>query len=161
MSKTKKLVIVKYIGLNHDGEYSTVAKDYGYFIETKKQIKEGDFICIGYLTWNGQQNGVNEDRNVISVVRVMKVQDDYDHNIEKGNELIATLSKSPIYKEFLGKADLGGYFAELDKKRKIEEINQKLEERFKEAEKMALYKKLAETDPEMKALLTELEALNC
>lgn len=154
----KKLVIVKYLGCNPEGNYAPINKDYGYFINTKKQIKVGDFICIGHLTKKGE-NSVNEDRNVISVVRVMKVQDDYDHNVEKGNELIAPLSKSPIYKEFIGKADLGGYFAELDKKRKREEITQKLEERFKEAEKMALYQKLAETDPEMKTLLEELEAL--
>lgn len=155
---SKKLVIVKYLGLNYGGEYATVNKDYGYFIETKKQIKVGDFICIGHITKKGE-NSVNEDRNVISVVRVMKVQDDYDHNVEKGNELIAPLGKAPIYKELIGKADLGGYFADLDKKRKLEEITQKLEQRFKEAEKMALYQKLAETDPEMKELLTELEAL--
>lgn len=155
----KKLVIVKYLGVNYDGEYSTVNKDYGYFIETKKQIKVGDFLCIGHITKDGQQNGINEDRNVISVVRVMKVQDDYEHNVEKGNELIAPLSKAPIYKELIGKADLSGYFAELDKKRKREELTQKLEQRFKEAEKMALYQKLAETDPEMKSLLEELEAL--
>lgn len=157
----KKLVIVKYLGVNPDGEYSTVNKDYGYFIETKKQIKVGDFICIGHITRNDTPNIINEDRCPISVVRVMKVQDDYDHNVEKGNELIAPLSKSPIYKELIGKADLSGYFAEMDKKRKIEEINYQLEQRFREAEKMALYKKLAETDPEMKALLAELEALNC
>lgn len=156
----KKLVIVKYLGCNPDGEYTPINKDYGYFIETKKQIKEGDFICIGYITKNGTPNNVNEDRNVISVVRVMKVQDDYDHNIEKGNELIAPLSKSPIYKELIGKADLGGYFAEVDRKRKREELQYKLEARFREAEKMSLYKKLAETDPEMKALLDELEELN-
>lgn len=155
----KKLVIVKYLGLNSNADYSTVCKDYGYFIETKKQIKVGDFICIGHITKNDTPNSINEDRNVISVVRVMKIQDDYDHNIEKGNELIAPLSKAPIYKEFIGKADLGGYFAEIDKKRKREEITQKLEERFREAEKMALFQKLAETDPEMKGLLDELEAL--
>lgn len=159
MAKNKKLVIVKYLGTNHDGEYATIGKDYGYFIETKKQIKEGDFICIGYCTKDGNQNSINEDRLVISTVRVVKVQDDYDHNVEKGNELIASLSKAPIYKEFIGKADLGSYFAEMDRKRKIEEINYQLEQRFREAEKMALYKKLAETDPEMKALLDELEAL--
>jgi hypothetical protein len=155
----KKLVIVKYLGMNYEGDYTTVGKDYGYFIETKKQIKVGDFICIGYVTKNDTPNTVNEDYNVISVVRVMRIQDDYDHNIEKGNELIASLSKAPIYKELIGKADLGGYFAEADKKRKREEITKKLEERFKEAEKMALYQKLAETDPEMKGLLDELEAL--
>lgn len=159
MAKSKKLVIVKYLGMNYDGDYTTIGKNYGYFIETKKQIKVGDFICIGYITKNGTSNSINEDRSVISVVRVVNVVDDYSNNIEKGNELIAPLSKSPIYKELIGKADLSGYFAEADKKRKREEITQKLEERFKEAEKMALYQKLAETDPEMRGLLDELEAL--
>lgn len=154
-----KLVIVKYLGSNCEGEYTTIGKDYGYVINTRKQIKEGDFICIGYCTKDAQQNAVNEDRMTISTVRVKKVVDDYDHNVEKGNELIAGLSKSPIYKEFIGKADLSDYFAEIDRKRKVEELTAKLEERFKEAEKMALYQKLAETDPEMKELLTELEAL--
>ena len=155
----KKLVIVKYLGCNPDGEYTTVDKDYGYFINTKKQINEGDFLCIGYLTRDGEQNGVNEDRRVVSVVRVKKVVSDYGRHVEEGNALIARLSKAPIYKELLGKAELKDYFAELDKKRKREEITQKLEQHFKEAEKMALYQKLAETDPEMKTLLEELEAL--
>ena len=155
----RKLVIVKYLGITPEGEYTTIGKDYGYFIEIKKQIKEGDFLCIGFCTKDTNCNNVNEDHLVVSTVRVMKVVDDYVHNIEKGNALIAPLSKLPIYKELLGKADLGGYFAEMDKKRKREEITRKLEERFKEAEKMALYQKLAETDPEMKTLLAELEAL--
>jgi hypothetical protein len=155
----KKLVIVRYLGCNPDGEYSAVDKDYGYFINTKKQINEGDFLCIGYLTKDGEKNDVNADRRIVSVVRVKKVVSDYDHHVEEGNALIAGLSKAPIYKELLGKAELKDYFAELDKKRKREEINHKLEQRFKEAEKMALYQKLAETDPEMKVLLEELEAL--
>lgn len=155
----KKLVIVKYLGCDPDGEYTTVNKDYGYFINTKKQINEGDFLCIGYLTKDGERNSINEDRQIVSVVRVKKVVNDYDCHVEEGNALIAGLSKAPIDKELLGKAELKDYFAELDKKRKREELTAKLEARFKEAEKTALYQKLAETDPEMKSLLTELEAL--
>jgi hypothetical protein len=154
-----KLVIVKYIGASPEGDYQCVGKEYGYFISTKKQIKEGDFICIGCITKDEAQNAINEDRRAVSVVRVKKVVNDYDHNIDEGNSLIGGLSKAPIWKEFIGKAELGDYFAELDKKRKREEITKKLEQRFKEAEKMALYQRLAETDPEMKALLEELEAL--
>lgn len=131
----KKLVIVRYLGSNSEGDYCCVGKDYGYFIDTKKQIKEGDFLCIGVFTHDDKQNSPNEDRNVVSVVRVKKVVDDYDHNIEEGNKLIYALSKPPIYKELLGKAELSGYFAEVDKKHKIEELQQKIESRFKEAEK--------------------------
>lgn len=148
----QKLVICKYIGFNSD-ELCTVGKNYAYFIETKKKIEPKDFICIA------EARGGNDDRACLSTVRVMNVVNNYESNVEAGNTLIAGCENSPRNKIFVGKADLGDYFAELDKKRKREEITQKLEQRFKEAEKMALYQKLAETDPEMKALLEELEAL--
>lgn len=149
----KKLVICKYIGFNPSEELCTIGRNYAYFIETKKKVEKGDFICIA------EARRGNDDRNFCSVVRVLKVVNNYENNIEAGNALIAGCENSPRDKIFVGKAELGDYFAELDKKRKREEITQKLEERFKEAEKMALYQKLAETDPEMKTLLEELEAL--
>lgn len=148
----KKLVICKYIGFNPDNELCTVGKKYSYFVETKKKIEKGDFICIA-------ERCGNDDRNMLSTVRVLNVIKDYDSYVEEGNALIAQCEYSPRNKIFVGKAELKDYFAELDKKRKCEEITQKLEQRFKEAEKMALYQKLAETDPEMKTLLEELEAL--
>lgn len=149
----KKLVICKYIGFNPDDELCTVGRNYAYFIETKKKVEPKDFICIA------EARKGNDDRNFCSVVRVLKVVNNYENNVGEGNSLIAGCENSPRNKIFVGKADLGDYFAELDKKRKREEITKKLEQRFKEAEKMALYQKLAETDPEMKALLTELEEL--
>ncbi len=148
----KKLVICKYIGFNPDGELCTVSRNYAYFIETKKKIEPKDFICIA-------ENRGNDDRACLSTVRVMNVVNNYESNVEAGNTLIAGCANSPRNKIFVGKAELGDYFAELDKKRKREEITKKLEQRFKEAEKMALYQKLAETDPEMKSLLEELEEL--
>lgn len=148
----QKLVICRYIGFNPSGELCTVGRNYAYFIETKKKVEKGDFICIA-------ENRGNDDRACLSTVRVMNVVNDYEHNVEAGNSLISGCENSPRNKIFVGKADLQQYFYELDKKRKREEITQKLEQRFKEAEKMALYKKLAETDPEMRGLLDELEAL--
>lgn len=148
----KKLVICRYIGFNPDNELCTIGKSYSYFIETKKKIEKGDFICIA-------ENRGNDDKACLSTVRVMKVVNNYENNVEEGNTLIAGCENAPRNKIFVGKAELGDYFAELDKKRKREEITQKIEKRFREAEKMALYQKLAETDPEMKELLTELEAL--
>lgn len=94
----------------------------------------------------------------MTVVRVRNAVD-YKGETEETEALISKCVRAPREKIFIGKADLGNYFVELDRKRKVEEITQKLENRFKEAEKMALYKKLAETDPEMKTLLDELEAL--
>lgn len=149
----KKLVICRYIGFNPDNELCAINRRYAYFIETKKKIEKGDFICIA------EARVSNEDKNFLSTVRVVNVVKDYDNHIEEGNTLIAQCESSPRNKIFVGKAELGDYFADLDKKRKREEITRKLEERFKEAEKMALYQKLAETDPEMKGLLEELEAL--
>lgn len=148
----KKLVICKYIGFNPDNELCTVGKKYAYFVETKKKIEKGDFICIAERTGN-------DDKNFLSTVRVLNVIKDYDNYVEEGNALIAQCENSPRNKIFVGKAELGDYFSELDKKRKREELTHKIETRFREAEKMALYKKLAETDPEMKTLLEELEAL--
>lgn len=152
----KKLVICRYIGYEIGGELTTIGEKYSYFIETKKKIEKGDFICISENI-EGRQS-FNADKNYLSVVRVQEVLD-YNKNKEKGDELIAGCKREPRLKTFVGKAELSDYFAELDKKRKREEITQKLEQRFKEAEKMALYQKLAETDPEMKELLSELEAL--
>lgn len=149
----QKLVICKYIGFNPDDELCTVGRSYAYFIETKKKVEKGDFICIA------EARRGNDDRNFCSVVRVLKVVNNYENNVEEGNTLIAGCENSPRNKIFVGKAELGDYFAELDKKRKREELQQKIEKRFKEAEKMSLYQKLAETDPEMKTLLEELEAL--
>ena len=149
----QKLVICRYIGFNPDDELCTVGRKYAYFIETKKKVEKGDFICIA------EARRGNDDRNFCSVVRVMNVVNNYKDNVEVGNSLIAGCENSPRNKIFVGKAELGDYFAELDKKRKREELTSKIEERFKEAEKMALYQKLAETDPEMKELLAQLEAL--
>lgn len=150
----QKLVICRYIGFNPDNELCTVGKKYSYFIETKKKVEKGDFICIAENFSNR-----NDDKCFLSVVRVMEVVDDYKHNIEKGNELIAGCESEPRRKIFVGKADCGTYFAELDKKRKREELKDKIEKRFREAEKEALYRKLAETDPVMQSLLQELDSI--
>lgn len=146
----KKLVIVSYAEVI-DNELGFEGRKYAYFINTKKQIKKGDFICI-------EDPSGNEDRNLLTCVRVRNVVD-YKEETEEIEELISKCVRAPRDKIFIGKADLGDYFAEADKKRKIAELQTKIEKRFKEAEKEALYRKLAETDPEMKALLSELDSL--
>lgn len=148
----KKLIICKYLGFNSNGELSTVGQNYPYTVETRKQIKPKDFVVLA-------DEAQNDDRNVVSTVRVIEVLNDDATADEVDKALTKCNYRKPRDKIFVGKAELSDYFAELDKKRKREEINQKLEQRFKEAEKMALYQKLAETDPEMKELLSELEAL--
>ena len=149
---SKKLLRVKYLGFNPCSELCTVGQSYPYTVETRKKISPQDFVVLA-------DESQNEDRNVVSTVRVLEVLDDNATTEEVDKLLTKCNYRKPRDKIFVGKAELGDYFTELDKKRKREEITQKLEERFKEAEKMALYQKLAETDPEMKTLLEELEAL--
>ena len=149
----KKLVVVRYLGYS-DNQYDCTGGKYGYYLDTKKQIKEGDFICIG-----SGHGASNADHRLVSLVRVSKVYSNIKSSSEEYAEIVSGLEREPLPKDYLGKADLGEYFAEIDRKRKIEEISQRLEERFREAEKMSLYKKLAETDLEMKTLLEELEGL--
>lgn len=149
----KKMAIVSYAEINDNGELWFEGRKYAYFINTKKQIKKGDFICI-------EDPSGNEDkvRSLLACARVQNIVD-YKGETEETAELISKCVRAPREKIFVGKADLGDYFAEADKQRKRKELQQKIEKRFKEAEKEALYRKLAETDPEMKALLSELDNL--
>lgn len=148
---SKKLVIVKYIQNGSEGlDFSS--HSYAYTIVTMKKINEGDFIVI-----RDRQGTPNEDRKGISVVKVIKTFADV-----RSSEALQFIEYKDLTlrdKEFLGKADIKDYFDEIEKKHKRKELQEKIEKHFKEAEKEALYRKLAETDPEMKALLAELDSL--
>ena len=147
-----KLVVCKYI-VFENGELSFSSQKYPYLIDTLKSVKEGDFIVI--KDYNDRNNS---DNKAVSVVKVVKSFIDFES--DEVHNYLETCNRSPIDKVFLGKADIAPYFEEIEKKHKRAELKKKIEARFKEAEKEALYKKLAETDPIMKSLLSELEALN-
>lgn len=147
-----KLVVCKYI-VFENGELSFSSQKYPYLIDTLKSIKEGDFIVI--KDYNDRSNS---DNKAVSVVKVVKSFTDLES--DEVHNYLETCNRNPIDKVFLGKADIAPYFEEIEKKHKRAELKKKIEARFKEAEKEALYKKLAETDPIMKSLLSELEALN-
>lgn len=147
-----KLVVCKYI-IFENGELSFSSQKYPYLIDTLKSVKEGDFIVI--KDYNDRNNS---DNKAVSVVKVVKSFTDLES--DETHNYLETCTRSPIDKVFLGKADIAPYFDEIEKKHKRAELKKKIEARFKEAEKEALYKKLAETDPIMKSLLSELEALN-
>lgn len=150
---SNKLVLVRYLGFNPEEDLTTVGKRYAYLVKTRKSIKKDDFIVLA-------DRSQNDDRNVVSTVRVMQVLDENATSEEVDKALSDCAYDKPREKLFIGKAELKEYFAEVDKKRKRKELNEQIEKRFKEAEKMALYQKLAETDPEMKRLLSELAELN-
>ena len=147
-----KLVICKY-NFFENGGLSFSSQKYPYLIDTLKSVKEGDFIVI--KDYNDRNNS---DNKAVSVVKVVKSFTDLES--DEAHNYLETCTRSPVDKVFLGKADIAPYFEEIEKKHKRAELKKKIEARFKEAAKEALYKKLAETDPIMKSLLSELEALN-
>jgi hypothetical protein len=114
--------------------------DYYYWIDTDKNITVGDYLIL--------KDGVNWD--ALKVVKVIKVV-----VFEAG---MTGLPKAKT-KALIGFADVSDYFKAKENKRRAKEIKAQLEAHFKEAEKMALYRKLAETDETMKSLIDELDSL--
>lgn len=113
--------------------------DYCYWIDTDKNIIVGDYLIL--------KDDVNWD--ALKVVKVISAE-----LFEAGKKYEKAKTKALI-----GFADVGAYFQAKENKRRAKEIKAQLDARFKEAEKMALYRKLAETDNTMKELLAELDSL--
>ena len=113
--------------------------NYFYWVDTEKSIRAGDYIIL--------KDDVNWD--ALKVVKVVSAE-----IFEAGKKYEKAKTKALI-----GFAEVGDYFKAKENKRRIKEIKAQLDARFKEAEKMALYRKLAETDDTMKSLLSELDSL--
>lgn len=125
----------------HNAETDAFDSDnYYYWIDTDKNIVVGDYIIL--------KDDVNWD--ALKIVKVVKAV-----VFEAG---MTGLPKAKT-KALIGFADVGDYFKAKENKRRAKEIKAQLEARFKEAEKMALYRELAKTDDTMKELLKELDAL--
>lgn len=145
----KQIVKVKFISKTSDG-YDFYPKEYWYTFKANEdmEVKAGDFAVI--------ESVQDRSQDPFSVVKIVEVE---QFSIERVHELEEDISTTVKTKELIGKADLSSYFAEKERQEKIKQINASLVSRFKEAEKLALYKQLAETDPIMKDLLAQLEAL--
>ena len=113
--------------------------NYFYWVDTEKTIKAGDYIIL--------KDDVNWD--ALKVVKVVAAE-----IFEAGKKYEKAKTKALI-----GFAEVKDYFGAKERKRRAKEIKAELEARFKEAEKMALYRKLAESDETMKSLLKELDEL--
>lgn len=113
--------------------------NYFYWVDTDKKIKAGDYIIL--------KDDTNWD--ALKLVRVASAE-----LFEAGKKYEKAKTKALI-----GFANVDDYFKAKEAKRRAKEIKAELEARFKEAEKMALYRKLAETDGTMKELLAELDSL--
>ncbi len=130
-----------YLTVNfHDTKTDDFNSDnYFYWVDTEKTIRAGDYIIL--------KDDVNWD--ALKVVKVVSA-----NIFEAGKKYEKAKTKALI-----GFADVKDYFGTKERKRRAKEIKEQLEARFKEAEKMALYRKLAETDTTMKELLAELDSL--
>lgn len=145
----KQIVKVRFVE-RRNGDFNFSPKEYWYIFKSEKEIKveEGDFAVIETID--------NRYSDPFSIVKVTSAEKFSAERIDEIEEDINVGVKS---KEIFGKADLSSYFAEKERQEKIRQINSNLANRFKEAEKLALYKQLAETDSIMKDLLAQLEAL--
>lgn len=145
----KQIVKVRFVE-RKNGDLNFSPKEYWYVFKSEKEIevKEGDFAVIETI-----DNRYSDPFSVVKVVSAEKF------SAERINELEEDINVGIKTKELIGKADLSPYFAEKERQEKIRQINSNLVNRFKQAEKLALYKQLAESDPIMKDLLSQLEAL--
>ena len=130
-----------YLTVNfHNANTDDFTSDnYHYWVDTNKNIRAGDYIIL--------RDDANWD--ALKVVRVISTE-----LFEAGKKY-----EKAITKALVGFADVKDYFKAKENKRRAKEIKEQLEARFKEAEKMALYRKLAESDETMKTLLKELDEL--
>ncbi len=113
--------------------------NYFYWVDTNMVIKNGDYIIL--------KDDVNWD--ALKIVKVISAE-----LFEAGKKYEKAKTKALI-----GFAYVSDYFEAKEKKRRAKKIKEQLEARFKEAEKMALYRELAKTDETMKSLLSELDSL--
>ena len=145
----KQIVKVRFVE-RRNGDFNFSPKEYWYIFKSEKdvKVKEGDFVVIETI-----------DNRYLDPFSIVKVTSAENFSVERINEIEEDINVGVKSKDIFGKADLSLFFAEKERQEKIRQINFNLANRFKEAEKLALYKQLAETDPVMKDLLTQLEAL--
>ena len=133
---TRYFLKVKFHVVEDDDFTSDI---YNYWIDTDKCITAGDYLIL-------------KDDSNWDALKVVKV-------IEAECYVSGKVYDKAKTKALIGFAEVKDYFGAKERKRRAKEIRAQLDARFKEAEKMALYRKLAETDGTMKELLEELDSL--
>ena len=130
-----------YVTVNfHNASKDNFESDnYNYWLKTNKTIKEGDYIILND----------NSNWDALKICKVVAVEER-----KKGKTYEKALTKALI-----GLADVQDYFGAKERKCTIKNLLKTMEERFKESEKMALYRKLAETDATMQNYINQLDAL--
>lgn len=145
----KQIVKIRFVE-RRNGDFNFSPNEYWYIFKSEKdvKVKEGDFAVIE-----------TSDSRYLDPFSIVKVTSAENYSAERIDEIEEDINVGVKSKDIFGKADLSLFFAEKERQEKIRQINTNLASRFKEAEKLALYKQLAETDPVMKDLLAQLEAL--
>ena len=145
----KQIVKVRFVE-RRNGDFNFSPKEYWYIFKSEKdvKVKEGDFAVIETI-----------DSRYFDPFSIVKVTSTENFSVERMNEIEEDINVGVKSKELIGKADLSLFFAEKERQENIRQININLANRFKEAEKLSLYKQLAESDPVMKDLLAQLESL--
>ena len=145
----KQIVKVRFVE-RRNGDFNFSPKEYWYIFKSEKdvKVKEGDFAVIETI-----------DSRYLDPFSIVKVTSTENFSVERINEIEDTIQVGVKSKELIGKADLSLFFAEKERQENIRQINVNLANRFKKAEKLSLYKQLAESDPVMKDLLAQLESL--
>lgn len=112
--------------------------------ETKTQPSPGAFLVV--------MDPVSFDAlKVVRVNRIYLTEQDAVKDSSTDDEF--------IHKEFVGFADVGGYFGREAARERIKELSERLRVLVERAEKLAMYKKLAETDPEVRVTLDAMAEL--
>ena len=145
----KQIVKVRFVE-RRNGDFNFSPKEYWYIFKSEKdvKVKEGDFAVIE-----------TSDSRYLDPFSIVKVTSTENFSVERINEIEDNIQVGVRSKELIGKADLSLFFAEKERQENIRQINVNLANRFKEVEKLSLYKQLAESDPVMKDLLAQLESL--
>ena len=123
-------------------------KTYSYYVDVPAKAKAwpapGTFLVV--------MDPVTYDAlKVVRVNRVYLTKQDAVKNTKDDDEF--------LHKEFVGFADVGGYFGREAARERIKELSERLRVLVERAEKLAMYKKLAETDSEVRETLDTMAEL--
>lgn len=120
-----------FVKVNFYSSYENDFRGRDHEFGTYIKLEVGDLVVVD--TTNGYQ-----------VVKVVQL----DSSCEQSNKLVVC------------KVDLEQHTKLVEKEKAIAELEAKMEARLKESVKLETYKKVAESDPEMKKLVEEFEAFN-
>ena len=120
---------VVLVDVNDVNDVTAYESTFSYF--AGPEVKEGDLVVIDL-------------NNVYGVGRVAQTRGLSDNQLRKAEKWI------------IQKIDRVAYNARMKKEKLVQEIKNKLDAKAKQAERRSIWKQLAEADPEMNALLSEL-----